>query len=146
MKLTEDTQKVIDRCNILIKEYAEKGERMTGDQLINMQDKLAVASCYLGDVEAEYNRDYALSYRNRIMVKSSTISMAIAEGESTTKAKECAEEDPEVSKARYDEITNSYLAEMVQNKLKGINRILTAIQYRLTRLRDERRDMINKTM
>uniref|UniRef100_A0A6M3KPH7 Uncharacterized protein n=1 Tax=viral metagenome TaxID=1070528 RepID=A0A6M3KPH7_9ZZZZ len=138
--MQNSTQQVIDRCKELIEQYGKNCEKMTGDDLILMQDKLAVASCYLGEIEAENNKDYAMSYRNRLMVKASSVSMAIAEGDGVTKAKEESENDPDVQSSRYDEIINSYLAENVQNLLKGITRVLTAIQFRITRLRDEQRN------
>ena len=139
MKLSKDTQSVIDRCNLLIKEYGEKCKLLSGDNLLDMKDRLSVAYCYLGEVEAEYFKDAAIAYKNRKIVMSSNIATAISEGQAISRANAEADNDPDAQSARYDEITKSYLAHSVKNLLKGIDRVLSVIDYPLKRLRDERK-------
>jgi len=131
MKLSKDDNKVIDRAKALIKEYAENAKTLSGDQLLDINDRLAVCYAYISEIEADRNKEYAMAYRNRLMVKSSTIATAISEGSAVTKAQTESDNDPEVAEARFNEITDSYLAEQVQNLLKSIDKIIRACGYRL---------------
>jgi len=141
MELSKNAEEEIKRIHDLIRDYGKRSATMTGDQLLKMNDSLSVAYCYLGEQEANYNRDSAFSYSNRLQVKASNIIKRIAEGEAITKLKESIEDDDEVISARFNEITNSYIAENVQNLLKGISRILNAIDKRLMYLYKEQKQM-----
>ena len=141
MKLSKDDNQVIDRAKSLIKEYGENAKTLSGDQLLGINDRLAVCYAYLSEIESERNREYAMSYRNRLMVKSSVIAMAISEGNAVTKAQTESDNDPEVAQARFTEITDSYLAETVQNLLKSIDRIIRACGYRLQYLYREQKNL-----
>jgi len=84
---------------------------------------------------------HATSYHNRLMVKSSRIVKAIEDGKAITGAKEGVENEKKLQEARFDEITDSYLAECVQNLLRSIDRIIKACGYRLQFLYREQKNL-----
>ena len=139
-QFTEDQVAAMFKEAQRLVDYYEKNYRTIGiDDLLNLEDKIAVYSAHFGEIAAKFNRDNANAYLNRLVTRADKVQKhMIGFKMSISASKELVE--TELKDARWAEMEASYFAERIDNLLRAFSKILDTIGRRLTHLGREKRD------
>lgn len=140
IQFTEDQVAAMFKEAQRLVDYYEKNYRTIGiDDLLNLEDKIAVYCCYFGEITAQMNKENANCYMNRVITRADRIQRKIIEGkQSITMAKEMVES--EMKDYRWAEMEASFMAERADNLVRGLRGILEVVGRRLVHLGREQRD------
>jgi len=134
---------LIQAIEKLITDYSKRGDRMGIDELLKLRDRLAGSSYYFAAYTAELKSEYNLNYfLKKIHVLRETMNSVKGGSPMNRSEMEANLGAEELIKKELESEANSYKADLL---LKQINRVLEAMNQRLSYLKSEKEQSYGRT-
>ena len=131
---------IIETIDKQIKWYYENSAKANINQLIDFQNKLAGNSYFLATVGADTSKEYNLAYKKRkFSYCKGFIMLRAAKTEERLTVKDCDQQSLEsTEKEHEEEIEKEYIADLVNLKMRAIEKVLIAVSMTIKNLQNEK--------
>jgi len=142
-------KEIIDKIEKLLDWYLQHGSNTTIENLLNFQDKLSLLSVNLAHITALSKGSYLRTYFQRKFTFSTKKLTFIKDGEKIGTAEEKAR--VQIGDIKEVEIQEEEYTDLLNLKLRQINRVLQAVQQRISYQKNEKERLLrlshdNKTI
>ncbi len=128
---------ILEKINVIINWYHQKSASASPDDLLKCKDKLVTYNYNLAELVAEYSKNYHKNYYIRKLTVARMKNAYIKNGEAVGKAESLATE--EAAEAFDNELESEALAMRLELLLRQSNKVVDAIQQRISYLKTEMR-------